>query len=205
MSVLTLRPGRENKVHLLLDGDYAMTVDSDFVAFTGLYENMELDDEALTSLQREVNARRAFNKASDLLSRRDHSEKELREKLRQKGFSEGADEAIERLRGYGYVDDARFAARYAAELQRVKHYGKKRIEQELFRKGVDRAVIAETLEGLTFDADDLVSLIERKYAGRLGTEKGVSQTVAALQRRGYGYREIKDALEQLAQKTEEEA
>ncbi|MBQ4207511.1 MAG: regulatory protein RecX [Clostridia bacterium] len=205
MSVLTLRPGRENKVHLLLDGDYAMTVDRDFVAFTGLYENMELDDEALTSLQREVNARRAFNKASDLLSRRDHSEKELREKLRQKGFSEGADEAIERLRGYGYVDDARFAARYAAELQRVKHYGKKRIEQELFRKGVDRAVIAETLEGLTFDADDLVSLIERKYAGRLGTEKGVSQTVAALQRRGYGYREIKDALEQLAQKTEEEA
>lgn len=205
MSVLTLRPGRENKVHLLLDGDYAMTVDSDFVAFTGLYENMELDDEALTSLQREVNARRAFNKASDLLSRRDHSEKELREKLRQKGFSEGADEAIERLRGYGYVDDARFAARYAAELQRVKHYGKKRIEQELFRKGVDRAVIAETLEGLTFDADDLVSLIERKYAGRIGTEKGVSQTVAALQRRGYGYREIKDALEQLAQKTEEEA
>ncbi|MBQ6092613.1 MAG: regulatory protein RecX [Clostridia bacterium] len=205
MSVLTLRPGRENKVHLLLDGDYAMTVDRDFVAFTGLYENMELDDEALTSLQREVNARRAFNKASDLLSRRDHSEKELREKLRQKGFSEGADEAIERLRGYGYVDDARFAARYAAELQRVKHYGKKRIEQELFRKGVDRAVITETLEGLTFDADDLVSLIERKYAGRLGTEKGVSQTVAALQRRGYGYREIKDALEQLAQKTEEEA
>ncbi len=205
MSVLTLRPGRENKVHLLLDGDYAMTVDRDFVAFTGLYENMELDDEALTSLQREVNARRAFNKASDLLSRRDHSEKELREKLRQKGFSEGADEAIERLRGYGYVDDARFAARYAAELQRVKHYGKKRIEQELFRKGVDRAVIAETLEEMTFDADDLVSLIERKYAGRLGTEKGVSQTVAALQRRGYGYREIKDALEQLAQKTEEEA
>ena len=205
MSVLTLRPGRENKVHLLLDGDYAMTVDSDFVAFTGLYENMELDDEALTSLQREVNARRAFNKASDLLSRRDHSEKELREKLRQKGFSEGADEAIERLRGYGYVDDARFAARYAAELQRVKHYGKKRIEQELFRKGVDRAVTAETLEEMTFDADDLVSLIERKYAGRLGTEKGVSQTVAALQRRGYSYREIKDALEQLAQKTEEEA
>ncbi len=205
MSVLTMRPGRENKVHLLLDGAYAMTVDSDFVAFTGLYENMELDDEALTSLQREVNARRAFNKAGDLLSRRDHSEKELREKLRQKGFSEGADEAIEKLRGYGYVDDRRFAARYAAELQRVKQFGKKRIEQELFRKGVDRGVIAETLEEMTFEADDLAALIERRYAGRLSTEKDVARTVAALQRRGYGYREIKEALERLAQKTEEEA
>lgn len=205
MSVLTMRPGRENKVHLLLDGAYAMTVDSDFVAFTGLYENMELDDEALTSLQREVNARRAFNKAGDLLSRRDHSEKELREKLRQKGFSEGADEAIEKLRGYGYVDDRRFAARYAAELQHVKQFGKKRIEQELFRKGVDRGVIAETLEEMTFEADDLAALIERRYAGRLSTEKDVARTVAALQRRGYGYREIKEALERLAQKTEEEA
>ncbi len=204
MSVLTLRPGRENKVHLLLDGEYAMTVDSDFVAFTGLYENMELDDEALTSLQREVNARRAFNRASDLLSRRDHSEKELREKLRQKGCAEGADEAVEKLRSYGYVYDARFAARFAAELQRVKHFGKKRIEQELLRKGIDRALIAETLAEMTFETEDLVSLIEQKYARRLSTEKGVAQTVAALQRRGYGFREIKDALEQLAQKTEEE-
>ena len=182
-----------------------MTVDRDFAAFTGLYQNMEIDDEALTSLQREVNARRAFNKASDLLSCRDHSEKELREKLRQKGFSEGADEAIEKLRSYGYVDDSRFAARYAAELQRVKHYGKRRVEQELMRKGVDRAVIAETLEDMTFDTDDLVSLIEQRYIRRLDSEKGVSQTVAALQRRGYSYREIKDALEKLAQKTEEEA
>ena len=205
MSKLTLRPGRENKVHLLLDGAYAMTVDSDFVAFSGLYENMELDDEALISLQREVNARRAFNKASELLSRRDHSEQELREKLRQKGFSDGAEAAIEKLRSYGYVDDARFAARYAAELQRLKHYGKKRIEQELFRKGIDRAVIAETLEPMAFETDDLVSLVEQRYARRLDTEKGVAQTVAALQRRGYSYREIKDALEQLAQKTEEEA
>lgn len=205
MSVLTMRPGRENKVHLLLDGEYAMTVDGDFVAFTGLYENMELDDEALTSLEREVNARRAFNKASELLARRDHSEKELREKLRQKGFADGADAAIEKLRGYGYVDDARFAARYAAELQRVKQYGRKRIEQELFRKGVDRAVIAETLDAMTFDADDLAALIERKYLSQLNTEKGVAQTVAALQRRGYGFREIRDALEQAQQKAEEEA
>lgn len=205
MSVLTMRPGRENKVHLLLDGNYAMTVDSDFVAFTGLYENMELDDEALTSLEREVNARRAFNKASDLLARRDHSEKELRDKLRQKGFAADAEAALAKLKHYGYLDDARFAARYAAELQRVKHYGRRRIEQALFQKGVAADVIRDTLDTLTFDADDLVSLIEQKYAARLNSEQGVARTVAALQRRGYGYREIKDALEQLAQRTEEEA
>lgn len=205
MSVLTLRPGKGSKVHLLLDGAYAMTVDSDFVAFSGLYENMELSDEALISLTREVNARRAFNKASDLLSARDHSEKELLQKLRQKGYGDGAEEALAKLKDYGYLDDARFASRFAAELQRVKHYGKRRIEQELLRKGVARDVIAETLDGMTFDESDLAALIERRYAWQLGDEKGIAKTVAALQRRGYGMREIKDALERLAQEEKEEA
>ncbi len=194
MSVLTLQPGKNNKVHLLLDGEYAMTADSDFVAFSGLHDNMILDDEALADLQGKVNARRAFNKASDLLALRDHSEKELLQKLRQKGFADGAEEATEKLKSYGYLDDSRFALRFAQELQRVKHYGKKRIEQELYRKGVNREVVSDTLEQLSFDEDALTALIERRYLRQLDTEKGVQKTVAALQRMGYSFGEIRDAL-----------
>ncbi len=194
MSVLTLQPGKNNKVHLLLDGEYAMTADSDFVAFSGLHNNMILDDEALTDLQGKVNARRAFNKASDLLALRDHSEKELLQKLRQKGFADGAEEAMEKLKSYGYLDDSRFALRFAQELQRVKHYGKKRIEQELYRKGVSRDVVSDTLAQLSFDEDALPALIERRYLRQLDTEKGVQKTVAALQRMGYSFGEIRDAL-----------
>ncbi len=197
MSVLTLRPGKNNKVHLLLDGEYAMTADSDFVAFSGLCDNMILDDEALADLQGKVNARRAFNKASDLLALRDHSEKELLQKLRQKGFADGAEEAMEKLKSYGYLDDSRFALRFAQELQRVKHYGKKRIEQELYRKGVSREVVSDTLEQLDFDEDALPALIERRYLRQLDTEKGVQKTVAALQRMGYSFGEIRDALQKV--------
>ena len=197
MSVLTLQPGKGNKVHLLLDGQYAMTVDSDFVAFSGLYDNMILNDEALTDLQGKVNARRAFNKASDLLATRDHSEKELLQKLRQKGFAAGAEEALEKLKNYGYLDDSRFALRFAQELQRVKHYGKKRIEQELFRKGVSREIVSDTLEQLSFDEDALTALIERKYLRQLDTEQGVWKTIAALQRLGYSFSEIRAALQKV--------
>ena len=197
MSVLTLRPGKNNKVHLLLNGEYAMTADSDFVAFSGLCDNMILDDEALADLQGKVNARRAFNKASDLLALRDHSEKELLQKLRQKGFADGAEEAMEKLKSYGYLDDSRFALRFAQELQRVKHYGKKRIEQELYRKGVSRDVVSDTLEQLSFDEDALTALIERRYLRQLDTEKGVQKTVAALQRMGYSFGEIRDALQKV--------
>ena len=197
MSVLTLQTGKNGKVHLLLDGTYAMTADSDFVSFSGLYNNMNLDDEALTALTQAVNARRAFNKASELLERRDHSEYELLQKLRQKGFADGAEDAIEKLKSYGYVDDSRFALRYAQELQRLKKYGKRRIEQELYRKGIDRDIIRDTLDGLTYDEETLPALIERKYSRQLDTEQGVKKTVAALQRLGYSYGEIRDALQRI--------
>lgn len=183
----------------MVDGEYAMTVDSDFVAFSGIKDKSEITDEELACLEGKVNSRRAFNKATELLSIRDHSARELLTKLRQKGYSQGAEEAIEKLTQYGYVDDRRFARAYASELQRLKKFGKRRIESELFKKGIDREIIYEVLEELDFDNGELVSIIvsiiERKYIRNLDSEKGVQKTVNALIRMGYGFGEIKQAIE----------
>ena len=192
--IITLKSGKQNKVHIMLDGEYAMTVDSDFVAFSGIKDKSEISDEELAELTGKVNSRRAFNKAAELLSMRDHSAKELLTKLRQKGFSEGAEQAVEKLKEYGYVDDRRFAQSYANELQRVKKYGKRRIESELFKKGIDRETIFEVTEELELDNSELVSIIERKYLRYLDSEKGVQKTVNALLRLGYSFGEIKEAL-----------
>lgn len=183
----------------MIDGEYKMTVDSDFPLLATVHEGSEIGEDELAFLEEAVNVRRAFNKASELLSRRDHSEKELLIKLRQKGFSEGAEAAIEKLRNYGYVDDERFASSYALELQRIKHFGKRRIEQELFKKGIDREIVSNVLDSLEFDENELCKLIIRKYYRNLDTEKGVQKTINALLRTGYGYREIKDALSLIAE------
>ena len=201
---LTLKQGKNNKLHILLDGNYAMTADLDFAVLYGLRDGMELEGEQLDALENAVNVRRAFNKASELLSHRDHSEKELLLKLRQKGYGEGAEEAIEKLKGYGYVDDCRFAKSYASELSRLKHFGKRRIEQELMKKGVDRSVIAEVLEETKFDAEELAWLINRKYYRNLNDEKGVQKTINALIRAGYTFSQIKEALEFVSEETENE-
>lgn len=183
----------------MVDGEYKMTVDADFPLLASVHDGAEIGEDELAFLEEEVNVRRAFNKASDLLSRRDHSEKELLTKLRQKGFAEGAEAAIEKLRDYGYVNDERFAASYAAELKRLKHFGKRRIEQELFKKGVDREIISDVLDSLEFDENELCELITRKYYRNLETEKGVQKTINALLRAGYGFGEIKDALSLIAE------
>lgn len=196
---ITLKNGKGNKVHIFLDGEYKMTVDGGFYLLASLYDGKEISEEELSSLEAEVNVRRAFNKASELLSRRDHSEKELLFKLRQKGFSDGALEAIEKLKDYGYVDDSRFAFSFANELKELKHFGKRRIEQELLKKGIERSVIEQAVSSLSFDENDLAALILKKYYRNLDTEKGVQKTIAALVRAGYGYGEIKGALAFIAE------
>ena len=191
---LNFKEGRGNKIHIHVDGEYKMTADSDFVSSLGYSENYEINEEELAYLERAVSSRRAFNKATDLLSRRDHGEKELLLKLRQRGFKEEAEEAIEKLKSYGYIDDRKFAENYVKELIRLKHFGKRRIEQELYKKGIDRSIISEVLENTEIPESELVSLIERKYYRYLSDEKGIKKTVNALLRMGYSYGEIKDAL-----------
>lgn len=201
---LNFKPGKQNKVHIYVDGEYRMTADNDFVLTCGYGENSEIDDEELADLEQAVSSRRAFLKACDLISRRDHSSGELLIKLRQKGFSEGAESAIEKLTELGYIDDERFASSYAAELQRVKHFGKRRIEQELYRKGIDKSIISDVTDELDFDDSGLTDIIRKKYGRYLDSEKGVARAVNGLVRMGYSYGEIKKALEELNEEAEYE-
>ena len=201
---LTLQEGKANKIHLLVDGEYRMTADREFIALSGIKNNMELDDTELASLAEQVNSRRAFNRAADLLSRRDHSKTELLQKLRQKGFgAEAASAAAEKMEELGYLDDRRFAERYAAELAQNKSFGKRRIVTELFRKGIARDIIDEVLESLELPEDGLHALIERKYARSLSAEQGVRRTFNALLRMGYAPGEIRKALREYADTTED--
>ena len=191
---LTYKKGKQDKIHISVDGEYSFTVDEAYFLSMGIYNGKEVESDELEEIKQIVSVRRAYNYAVTLLSRRDHSERELMTKLSQKGYADGAEEAIAKLRNGGYVSDERFARLYVRELQTLKKYGKKRIEQELYRKGIDRDIIREVLEETDFDENQLVSLIERKYGRYLSDEKGVQKTINGLLRMGYSYGEIRDAL-----------
>ena len=192
---INFKPGKGNKIHIYIDGDYRMTADCDFVFTCGFQDNSEITDEELTDLSQAVSFRRAFLKACDLLSYRDHSSRELIVKLRQKGYADGAEQAVKRLCEEGYVDDERFARTYAAELVRVKHFGKRRIVTELMKKGIDQSLARETADETECGEDEILIALRRKYGRCLDTEKGVRRAINGLAAMGYGYAEIKHALE----------
>lgn len=196
---LTYKKGRGDKIHISIDGEYRLTVDEMYFASLYLKDGQEISEEEYIELESTVNIRRAYNCAVSLLSRRDHSEKELLRKLREKGYSSGAEEAVLKLKESGYVDDERFCRIFAGELIRLKNYGRRRIEQELSRKGVSRDIISAVLEEFTFDSDRLSDIIKRKYLSKMTDEKGRQRAVNALMRLGYSYGEIRDALKEIDQ------
>ena len=189
-------------MHIYIDGEYRLTADCDFVFTCGFDNNSEISDEELAFLTDEVNSRRAFLKACDLLAFRDHSSRELLTKLRQKGYGEGAEQAVEKLTEEGYVDDERFARAYAAELVRVKHFGRRRIVTELLKKGIDPSLTRDIADETEVDEDEILVALKRKYGRCLDTEKGVRRAVNGLAAMGYGYSEIKQAIETIKEEAE---
>lgn len=83
------------------------------------------------------------DRALHILSIRDHSRRELEIKLQRMGCSETeAAEVIAKCTAWGYLDDGRFARRFAEEKLRCG-WGWQRIYGELLRRGISEEIAGE--------------------------------------------------------------
>ncbi len=196
--IITHRRGRGNKIHLLLDNEYAITTDSNFWLDHYIADGTEIDDEQWQELVAGINYKKALNKCGDLLSRREHSIKELKTKLLRTVDEVSADKAINRYLEAGYLDDEHFCASLVDYLYTVKKYSTNHIKQECYKRGVAGDIISAALEDYEFDnVDNIVSLVEAKYTSKLEQENGKQKVIQALQRKGFSYSDIKSAFYRL--------
>jgi regulatory protein len=111
--------------------------------------------------------RSAYLDALHLLSRRELSVKQLRERLIDREHEPGEiDRAIEQLIENKSLDDARVARAYVRTALKVKGRGRLRIQRELQLMGIDRAVAGEAL-GEAFGEVDERTLIARALQKKL--------------------------------------
>ena len=79
-----------------------------------------------------------------LLARRDHSLKELRQKLLIRKISSAeADDVLQELSARGLLDDARYARKAAFHLGSEKLLGPRRIREKLTLKGIAPDLLAD--------------------------------------------------------------
>jgi regulatory protein len=128
---------------------------------------------------------------------------ELRKKLVAKEFEpEAIEHGIERCTAAGLLDDARYTAEFVASRVRRGH-GAQRIRQDLFQRGVDRALVdsalAEHVDSGALD-DAAIEAARRKFA-RVGLddEKAKAKALRWLLSRGYSSSQAYAALATLRQ------
>lgn len=195
MMLSAAEPRRKGLTALFIDGEFAVSVDTETFALSGLKPGAELTDERLHELIRKSDARRAQEKALYLLEHRAHSQKELADKVARTVPREAAERAARHLAELGMVDDEEYARNLAAELFGRKGCSASRVRWELEKKGIDRDLAERIVEESAPDPEQAIRrLLETKYARSLGDEKGRRRTAAALQRLGYRWGDIRSAL-----------
>lgn len=114
----------------------------------------------------------AYGKALGLLSRREHSQRELKRKLDHSGFAgDEAAQALQRLQQQSFQSDARFAELLVRSRVSQGH-GPRRIRAELRTHGISDE---EAQQALDQQDEDWLALARRVYRRRFGTAAGTDR------------------------------
>ena len=139
------------------------------------------------------------------LSRRDHASFEIKQKLQKKGYSSDAIESVlDELSNKGYLDDQNFSTKFITEKSELNRWGRKKIESELYKKGIHQKTIQQTLnsyfDNLSQDQICLDLVIKRKrhFLREEDPYKRKMKIYNYLAGRGFTSSDIKKAMPKIA-------
>jgi len=203
VTITSVRSTSAERVSIALDNGQEIKMTLSAAAELRLYAGKQLEERELETLRSSAALSLCKNRALELLSYRPMSQKELRDKLVQKGEeSQIAEASVQWLAEQGFLNDETYAGMVARHYA-AKGYGQGRVRQELRRRGIDRSLWENAVEEMP-DPDDK---LERFLAARLkdpGDRDQVRKVSAALLRRGYSWEEIHTALARHCAEIEEE-
>ena len=198
MKIIEVSRRRRQLYLLTFEGGDPIEVDVRTFDESPYKEGCDITEEQLNTLLATSQYNRARERALYLLGLRDYACKELEQKLYTEAPPETAAAVVERLRRVGLLDDRRYAARLARSLSEGKHYPRRRIEQELRRRGIDPLTAqsaAEEVDGE--DYEQALALLQKKYYNKLNDPDSRRRVTAALARRGFSCGAIRRAFDTL--------
>ena len=148
--------------------------------------------------------KRAKLRAMDILTHRDKTEKELREKLSSDGYEpKEVDAALDYVRSYGYIDDERYARSYVS--YRAEKKGRLILKSELTGRGIDPDLADRILDEQLTQVDEdavIIACIEKKLRGSYpdclparDDEKEYAKLLRYLAGRGYSFDAIRRVMD----------
>jgi regulatory protein len=200
MRITTLERRRgQKRITIRFDEGTDVLVGTEVCVQYGLRPGVDLTDSQLTEILHAEAHRDCLESAVRLLSYRQRTEAELRDRLLKKKMSaEVVAETIERLLSAGLLDDTQFARNWVETRDQRAPRSRRLIAQELRARGVARPVIERETAAL-----DENHAAYRAAERRAQTLSGSSyadfrQRIGGLLlRRGFGYETVRETVHRL--------
>lgn len=145
----------------------------------------------------EVRLQHARDVAWRALNRRDHTVADLARTLARRRVEPAVvDAVVGELCEQGYLDDARFAQRFADDRRRLDGWGAERIERRLRALGVEPELVAAAVgeQDHAAELDAAVALLRRRFPEPPATQRDCERALGMLARKGYELELAHDAI-----------
>jgi regulatory protein len=201
---ITEHPRKAGHYVVDVDGREFAVVTADALAAMKAKVGVVVDDRLAAHLREATELTSAYDRALNLLAFRARSARELERRLLQKGVTaERAARVIAKLRDVGLIDDGDFA-RQLARSKVSAGASRRRLHQELFKRGVSRDVADEAVDEVLEEENvDEVAVAERVARKRLPMLKGADaptrrrRLYAFLARRGHDTETIREVMDRV--------
>ena len=205
MKILRVVKKDSRNVKVCFDNDQMLYINYELFLKYGLRKNDEISESDINSLIKENQKFAVKQRAYRYLSRRHHSENELRIKLKQKKYDENIiEEIIGNLKENNYLNDLEFAEIFSGENIKNKYWGRNKVKAELIKKGISSKIISQVLSEKFPGGNDLqnaIGLAEKKIKSlssrNLEKKKLKEKIYTHLFSKGYDYETAKEAVEKL--------
>ena len=190
-----------DRVNIYVDGEFFMAVFTELIYTFNLKKGMEIDQNNLTYILKEEMYIKAKNKALNILSKADQSEKKIREKLSSEFEEDTIDIVIEFLLKNKFIDDDLLAQKIVNTNVNLNKCGRNKIKQNLYNKGISIESINEAISEIDKDIEfeNAMYLAKKRYERVKNEDKRkiyqkISQHLAY---KGFDYDIIKIVLNKL--------
>lgn len=167
MLVTRIEELSKSRARVYIDEEFAFVLYKGEMRSFHIREGEEVKEEDYRSILEEILPKRAKLRAMNLLKSREYTVKQLYDKLKAGGYPENIIElALDYVGSYHYTDDLRYATAFIRSHEGSR--SRRRIEQDLLGKGIDRSVLKQAWEdweeegGSQDEASMIRELLEKK-------------------------------------------
>ncbi|MDE6058500.1 MAG: RecX family transcriptional regulator [Clostridia bacterium] len=204
MEITAITPQKKDKsrCNIEVDGRFYCGMKLETVMQNRLKAGDIVTGEQLSAMQLQSEKQTALDKALTHITVSMKTEKEIRDFLSRKGYLQDvSDFVVDKMKEYGYLDDALYAQQYTENA--AKRKGARLIAMELKRRGVDDETAREAVSNIENSEESARRVLEKYMRSKEVNRETLKKAYAHLISKGFDYDTARSALKSLGEEDED--